>query len=152
LNLYEFCGNNPVNYVDPDGQLAWLVSGAVGGGIDLALQIVTGMVDGQSFTETVSDVNWGSVAVSAVASGVGYGLLSAADKAMDAYKLVKVGKSTAQLTYNVSKNGTITTGLATQIVKSQMLQQGNAQLAKTVAITATVQATKKIVKDGGVKK
>lgn len=148
LNQYVFCANNPVNFVDPDGQLAWLVSGAFGGLVDAGLQVATGMAQGQSFSDSVGNINWGSVSISAVASGAGYGLLSAVDKANDAYRLIEAGRSAAQLTYTVSKGGMIAPGIATQIVKDQIVKTGTAQLTKTVGITVAVQATKKVVKSG----
>ena len=38
-NPYLFCSNNPVMYVDPDGQFSWLISALVGGAMNLCANI-----------------------------------------------------------------------------------------------------------------
>lgn len=67
LNAYGFCANNPVNFVDPDGRAPWMLIGAaIGGGLDLAVQLA----QGRSFSE----VNWVSVGAGAVSGALGAGL------------------------------------------------------------------------------
>ncbi len=61
-NLYAYGSGDPVNNVDPDGRLAWflapIIGGVIGGGIDLATQLIG---NGGRF----DCVSWGSVGLSA---------------------------------------------------------------------------------------
>ena len=67
INLYQYCANNPVNMTDPDGRAPWMLIGAaIGGGLDLAVQLA----QGRSFSE----VNWVSVGAGAASGALGAGL------------------------------------------------------------------------------
>ncbi|MCP9453583.1 MAG: RHS repeat-associated core domain-containing protein [Nitrospira sp.] len=67
VNLYRYCANTPVIIVDPDGRTPWmLIGGAIGGGLDLAVQLAQG--------RSLSEVNWVSVGAGAVSGAVGAGL------------------------------------------------------------------------------
>ena len=73
-NLYGYAGNDPVNYVDPDGNTPWLAAAAVGAAssavTEIALQLAT---NGGNF----DCIDWGYVGVSAAIGalpGVGKGL------------------------------------------------------------------------------
>lgn len=62
VNLFAYCGNNPVNRADDGGEFWHIVAGAVVGGIIGAISSVVGQAaSGQS-------INWAEVGVSA-ASG-----------------------------------------------------------------------------------
>lgn len=65
-NLYAYVGNDPLNFVDPSGQYAWLAGAAVMGGADLALQLA---LNGGSF----DCVDWGQVGISAAVGALGFG-------------------------------------------------------------------------------
>ena len=58
-NMFAYCENDPVNKSDPTGEIhvlvGALIGGVVGGGLELARQLVCGT--------KISDVNWGSVAI-----------------------------------------------------------------------------------------
>jgi len=56
FNRYSYCGNNPVMYVDEDGELAWfipLIAAAVGGVVNVAVNAVNGNLSGYDFWTTV---------------------------------------------------------------------------------------------------
>ncbi len=77
---YVYTYDNPLKYVDPDGELPqWVVGAVVGGGLDLALQLT---VEGKSFSE----VSWVRVGGSAVLGGLGGGLLSKSGKLISYFR------------------------------------------------------------------
>jgi RHS repeat-associated protein len=83
VNIYRYCNNNGVNYIDPYGE-ALIAGAAIGAGVEIAMQMATGMAHGQTFTESFTNVNIGRVAVSAAlgASGLGLGkMIATANKA-----------------------------------------------------------------------
>ncbi len=74
LNLYTYCYNNPVMYVDPSGNFAILatlativVGAAIGAVIDAGAQLIQN-------GGNVKDINWRSVGASAAAGAVTTGL------------------------------------------------------------------------------
>ena len=68
LNLYAFCGNDPLNYRDPYGEWIWhAIGAAIGAGVDLFSQTV---IQQKSFSE----INWVSVGASAITGALGSGL------------------------------------------------------------------------------
>lgn len=74
-NPYLGIGNNPVVYVDPDGEFVWLVpliAGAVFGGINLGIQASNGNID--NFGDGITAFGAGFVAGAAISTGVMYGL------------------------------------------------------------------------------
>ena len=75
---YAYAANDPVNYVDPTGEFAQVVVGAIiGGGIDLGMQMLDNAQDGCG---SFSDIDWGSVAQSATIGGITGGVFSGITK------------------------------------------------------------------------
>ena len=62
-NLYVYCGNNPVMYIDPDGEVFMLVTGAVGA-------VVGGVAGGIHSYVKHGEVRWQNVAAGAAIGGV----------------------------------------------------------------------------------
>ena len=69
ISPYGFCNNNPVNFVDPDGELPVPVVGAIIGG---AISGTAAIIKGKTFTEVIAATAGGAVdgAIGAVGGGV----------------------------------------------------------------------------------
>lgn len=66
VNLYLFCNNNPVNFVDPKGDFAFW-GGIIGGVLSAATELSSQLLSGKSLGE----VNWNHVGVSAIVGAAG---------------------------------------------------------------------------------
>ena len=102
-NLYGYVSNDPVNFVDPTGEIAWAVVGAIiGAGGDLAYQMI---VEGKSW----SCVDGGQVAAAAAAGAVGGGLawldkLRKLDRAADFSKVATTTSKQLQKKFKHAKD------------------------------------------------
>ncbi len=67
FNRYAYANNNPYKYADPDGQNP-IAGAAIGAGLDLAIQFV------EMGTSTRTEIDWGSVWISAGSGALGVGL------------------------------------------------------------------------------
>ena len=77
-NLYVYCGNNPVMYIDADGE-AWILIGAgvgalIGGGFEVYKQIKSG-ASWKSFDWKSIGISAGAGAISGALGATGVGLL-----------------------------------------------------------------------------
>ncbi|NEN25810.1 hypothetical protein G3O08_20175 [Cryomorpha ignava] len=74
-NPYLAMGNNPVMYVDPNGEFIWmvpLIAGVVFGGVNLGIQASNGNID--NFGDGITAFGAGFVAGAVISTGVMYGL------------------------------------------------------------------------------
>ena len=74
LNLYTYCANNPVLYVDPWGTsfvLAFLATVAIGAAVSAAIDAGTQLINNGG---NVKNINWRSVGASAVSGAVTSGM------------------------------------------------------------------------------
>ncbi|MDI9604174.1 MAG: RHS repeat-associated core domain-containing protein, partial [Bacteroidota bacterium] len=84
ISPYAYCGNNPVNRIDPDGRmpvlLVPLIKGSVGAIADAAAQVTVSMVNGQSFGQAMSSIDYTSVGASFVTAAIAMPGMSTAAK------------------------------------------------------------------------
>jgi cell well associated rhsD protein len=89
---FAFCGNNPINKIDPDGRAwGWLIKGgirvakgAIAAGVDMAAQVQVARADGASYREAFGSVDYTSVGASFIAGAALSKSMSTAAKAVAA--------------------------------------------------------------------
>lgn len=69
ITAYNYCEHNPVILQDPDGECPWVVGAIIGAAIDYGCQVYDNYHRGKSGSDAWTDVNWTSVAASAVCPG-----------------------------------------------------------------------------------
>lgn len=148
---YVYTYDNPLKYTDPDGKIPTVVVGALSGAaLDIGLQVATNYFQGRPLT----DIDYGSVALSAGAGAVGAGLLSKAgkltsllrfgSKADDAANIIDdVAKGAGNLTddatkgaYEIAKEGGRHSGLLEQYAgkSTREIQKALGSYEKQVAL------------------
>ena len=95
LNLYIYCGDNPVMNIDPSGHfifslLAVVIGAAIGATVSAATNIVS-----QGIQNGWENINWGEVALSAVIGGIG-GAFGATGIGLGGQVLINAGLSAVQ--------------------------------------------------------
>jgi len=106
LGSYTYCADNPVKLVDPDGNIA-LIDNAIGVLIGASLEITTQMVANLVVGNSITDINWGKVAVATIEGAITSGASNtvrfvaktsvAANSNMDNYdkEFIEIVKGTA---------------------------------------------------------
>ena len=93
---YGYCFNNPMKFVDKEGEVPFivpfLVKGLIGAAIEATTQVSISMLSGNSFTEAVGNIDMVSVGKSFVTSAVPMG------------KVAKLGFEVADAAVDVSVN------------------------------------------------
>lgn len=118
---YTYCINNPIKHVDPDGEFPW-IAGLIGAGIDYMSQVAANKLQGKSWSESLTNVDKGSIFTSAITSMAGVGLANVVDKAMKVSKIANAGAKVVNVT----------------------------KVAGDVAIDATLSATSQLIENGQV--
>ena len=128
LNLYAYVGNDPTNQTDPTGNCPWCLGAAIGGGLELGLQLATpqgraayaaaasaiarGDVAG---AVRAAGANVAKVALSAAAGAAGVGIAAkvaeVANIASKAAEVGGVGKVLVNAAVNASGNAAAGAGL-----------------------------------------
>lgn len=71
LSPYHFSYNNSVRYDDPDGKCpTCILGGIIGAAVDYGTQVAGNLIEGKSITESLTDVDGGSILASAVLGAV----------------------------------------------------------------------------------
>lgn len=75
LNKYAYANNNPVNYIDPNGELPTFIAGAIGGAlVSIGLQVAGGLLSGKGFVESLKCIDFADVGTSALVGALGLGI------------------------------------------------------------------------------
>lgn len=69
ISAYNYCEQNPVKLVDPDGENP-VVGAIVGAAVDFGAQVVSSIVEGKSLKQSLGDVNWTSVGIFAAEGAI----------------------------------------------------------------------------------
>lgn len=78
MNLYAYVGNDPINYIDRNGEIGNFIAGAlVGAAISYAAQVTTNFQSGQTGFSALTNVNAEQIAVSGALGALGGGFLKA---------------------------------------------------------------------------
>ncbi|MBO8458799.1 MAG: hypothetical protein IAA73_00475 [Bacteroidetes bacterium] len=98
ISPYAYCVWNPVGHIDPDGEVALPIAGAILGGVtEIAYQIGKSMfLNGESFSNAVKNINVKNVLVATAAGAISGGIASGITKAAKLYHLGKAGTAVVQ--------------------------------------------------------
>ena len=119
---YSYCFNNPMKYVDENGEIPWLVSATVGALVDYGFQVIQNVTDGQPFIKSLTNVNTKSIMVSAAVSATGVGLGNVVSKGIKTVQAsAKVGKI-LQLSGDAAVDGTMS--VASQVISGEGISMG----------------------------
>ena len=105
---YGYCLNNPMKYVDKDGEVPWL-AGLIGGAVDYAFQVAGNRLSGKSWSESFTNVDMRQVAISM--TGVGLG--NVINKVIAVSRVVQASRSAG---FILKKTGEIAVDVAASAV------------------------------------
>ncbi len=151
VNLYAYGNLNPVYFVDPSGEVAWVgaIGGAVGGfASELLLQGAANLVQGDEWN---SDLDWKSVwastAIGAGSGAVGVGVITQGKKAIKATKVFNHTRKTLKARKIAMAAGKFRNPVKTALQISQR-NQALRQLGTAVGRGSIVPVVKNTVKTG----
>lgn len=138
LNIYTYCYNNPIAYTDDEGDcpvVAVIAEMAIGGGIELAAQVIS--------NGGFKDIQWKDVAWAAVTSGLSFGL----GDAVKAYSFVAKNRKIIEPVVDIACD--VTANFTTNALRHQSLDSNVTNCVQGVASSGmsmgvTYAASKKI--------
>jgi RHS repeat-associated protein len=131
-NLYGYVLNDPVNWVDPTGEIVWSVAGAAIGGIVGGVTAVYNTVS--SYTDSGRDINWSNVAAQA-AIGTAGGVVTGATlgRVGDAADIATGAASAAATVYFDGGNATdVAVAAAVSIAANVLGSDAGTRLQKKI--------------------
>ena len=141
LTPYNYSGNDPVRYSDPEGDCPWCWGAVIGAAVDYGLQVTTNLAQGKDIGDALTDVDVGSILVSAGAGAVSGGL-STVSKLKNASTLTKLAvdvvvDASASATGQVVRDGEVSLKkTVVDVVGSQTIGKSLGNTAKTSAVNS----------------
>jgi RHS repeat-associated protein len=97
LTPYQFSGNNPSTFNDPDGKCPWCIGFIIGAAVDYATQVTGNLIQGKSLSQSLIQVDGKQILISGAAGA----LTSGASVFVPKNLVGKVAKEVATTTVDV---------------------------------------------------
>lgn len=98
ISPYAYCVWNPVGHIDPDGEIAVPIAGAILGGVtNIVTQVgISIFVEKKSFSNAVKDINVKEILVATAAGAISGGIMSNIRNVSKLYHLGKAGTAVVE--------------------------------------------------------
>jgi len=145
ISPYHFAKNNPVKYNDPDGKCPNCIVGAiVGAVVDYGTQVAGNLIQGKSYSDALTQVDYKSILISAGTGALSGGLSTLVPKGVVGKALVEVASTAIDAAESAAKqyndNGSVSLAqTATDVIAGKIADglTGNIKMFSTNSIKAT---------------